>query len=124
MDRSISVATHRPIGIPDAHISSPLPVAISADKAKAKFIHHVRLRRIQSEVYEVNYSTKSLQILGVSSYDDWLSSTDLRLLAWRQDVLKLTSEGAKGFDWFDFVIATVQIYSMTSSLIQLYHGTD
>ncbi|KAH6972402.1 fungal-specific transcription factor domain-containing protein [Ilyonectria sp. MPI-CAGE-AT-0026] len=83
MDRSISIAMGRPLGIQDADITMPLPLCISDDKLSnpdepsfinpssnvkdvSTFLHIVSLRRINTDIYKALHSAGETNIEGYS----------------------------------------------------------
>ncbi|KAF7558129.1 hypothetical protein G7Z17_g144 [Cylindrodendrum hubeiense] len=83
MDRSISIAMGRPLGIQDADITIPLPLSISDDRLSnpeepsfispssngkdlSTFLHVIRLRRINADIYKALHSAGETNIEGCS----------------------------------------------------------
>jgi hypothetical protein len=130
MDRSISITARKPVCIDDDLIDTKWPYHGSGSgvhyesesdsprcrfasvrprlKAQtARFLRHVRSRQIQSEIFAVNFQGKEP---GILPYADWVKAKDAELLEWRQSLDPLQHNTSTGFDWFDFVTFTGQLY--------------
>lgn len=81
MDRSISIAMGRPLGVQDADITTPLPLCLTDDmlsqrvemlsmnlvpdpKDMSTFLHIIRLRRITAEIYRTLHSAGDTNLTG------------------------------------------------------------
>lgn len=114
MDRSISIASKRPVSIDDESIDInwpyedcgfvTSPVTSGTRMQNLRFLRHVRFRQIQSEIYAVNFTDKTPLKL---PYSEWMDAKDQQLLEWRRSLDSLTETG---FEWFDFVMFTGQMY--------------
>ncbi|KAF2729753.1 hypothetical protein EJ04DRAFT_580415 [Polyplosphaeria fusca] len=113
MDRSFGVPPMRPLGITDDQIDVEFPEHNENDlpnedtyssRRKIQWLNHVRLRQLQSEVYDINFGTAEIPF---GSYQIWMSDMDSRLQSWKQEATIMPETGP---DWFDFVMSTVQFY--------------
>ncbi|KIV96857.1 hypothetical protein PV10_00672 [Exophiala mesophila] len=117
MDRSISIAALRPISLADHLINAKFPsedFTSGSDPSSSRqrmqitrFLRHVKFRQIQSEIYSVNFGDREPDSL---PYSSWMKARDEELLEWRKSLETLEQTG---FDWFDFVMYTGQIYLHT-----------
>lgn len=118
MDRSISVATFRTLGIADDQIDIMAPEQLDDDndvlgthdevvssyRKRQQWLNHVRLRQLESEIYSINFGNAQVDY---PSYSDWMTDIDRRLHSWKEAVIALSDSGP---DWFDFVMSTVRFY--------------
>ncbi|EXJ80754.1 hypothetical protein A1O3_07038 [Capronia epimyces CBS 606.96] len=111
MDRSISVTAHRAVSVDDELIDTAWPYHDLDDEPASRwktqtirFLRHVRFRQIQSEIFAVNFQGKDL---GPVPYADWMKARDGEILEWRRSLDSLQNTG---FDWFEFVGYTGQLY--------------
>lgn len=114
MDRSISIAALRPVSLADHLINAKLPsedfgsdLTPSSPRLSmqiTRFLRHVKFRQIQSEIYSVNFGDRAPDTL---PYSFWTKAKDEELLEWRGSLEALEQTG---FDWFDFVMFTGQMY--------------
>ncbi|EXJ90307.1 hypothetical protein A1O1_03406 [Capronia coronata CBS 617.96] len=114
MDRSISITAHRAVSIEDDLVdvgwpyqnldAEVLSLRPGRETQTIRFLRHVRFRQIQSEIFAVNFQSKDPSIL---PYSEWMKAKDAELMEWRRSLDMLHDTG---FDWFDFVTYTGQLY--------------
>ena len=107
-DRSICSALQRPLSIPDQTIDVHFPSILddrhihpdgidkTGTETKMHMLRWIQFRQMQSAMIEVHFQNKALP-QGLS-WDDWLSSMELRLRRWYEDY-------ADGHEQTDFTLA-------------------
>lgn len=97
-DRSICATSHRRLGIADESISTKYPSGMEG----TYFLNNIRFRRIQSELWTVNYLRRGLPLLtDEGSYEAWVDDIEHRMLDWRSGV---TTKKSSTPEWFDIAI--------------------
>ncbi|KAK7534230.1 fungal-specific transcription factor domain-containing protein [Phyllosticta citribraziliensis] len=100
-DRSTCVTSHRRLGVADDSISTKYPSGMEG----SFFINNIRFRRIQSELWTVNYLRRGLPLLTEpGSYEAWAQNIESRMKAWEGEVLG-KSCNSWGCDWFNIAVA-------------------
>lgn len=98
-DRSICATSHRRLGIADESISTKYPSGMDG----TYFLNNIRFRRIQSELWTVNYLRRGLPLLTEEgSYEAWAADIEQRMLNWRNGVTTKKSDTPQ---WFDIAIS-------------------
>ncbi|KAK7536576.1 fungal-specific transcription factor domain-containing protein [Phyllosticta citricarpa] len=99
-DRSTCVTSHRRLGVADDSISTKYPSGIEG----TFFLHNIRLRRIQSELWTVNYLRRGLPLLTEpGSYEAWAENMESRMKAWGGEVVGQRS--SLSLDWCSIAVA-------------------
>ncbi|KAF2142768.1 uncharacterized protein K452DRAFT_225997, partial [Aplosporella prunicola CBS 121167] len=81
-DRSICATSHRRLGVSDESISTKFPTGMDDEY----FIENVRFRRIQSELWTVNYLRRGMPLLpDENSYAAWVQDIENRMITWRNE---------------------------------------
>ncbi|OJD29891.1 pyrimidine pathway regulatory protein 1 [Diplodia corticola] len=97
-DRSICATSHRRLGIADESISTRYPSGMDG----TYFLHNIHFRRIQSELWTVNYLRRGLPLLkDEGSYEIWAEGMEQRMWAWRNGV---TTNKSNSPEWHDIAV--------------------
>ncbi|KAB2575822.1 hypothetical protein BFW01_g2776 [Lasiodiplodia theobromae] len=97
-DRSICATSHRRLGIADESISTKYPSGLDG----TYFLHNIHFRRIQSELWTVNYLRRGLPLLQEGgSYEIWADDIEQRMLSWRNGV---TAKKSSNPEWYDVAV--------------------
>ncbi|KAH7051169.1 fungal-specific transcription factor domain-containing protein [Macrophomina phaseolina] len=102
-DRSICATSHRRLGVADESISTKYPSGMDG----TYFLNNILFRRIQSELWTVNYLRRGLPLLkDEGSYAAWVDDIEHRMQSWRSGVTKRRSDSPEWYDiavWHGFV---------------------
>ncbi|KAL1392068.1 fungal-specific transcription factor domain-containing protein [Phyllosticta capitalensis] len=99
-DRSTCATSHRRLGVADDSISTKYPTNMEG----SFLVNNIRFRRIQSELWTVNYLRRGLPLLTEpGSYESWMQSTENRIKAWKLEVVPEKSSWDS--EWFSIAAA-------------------
>lgn len=97
-DRSICATSHRRLGVADESISTKYPSGMDG----TYFLNNILFRRIQSELWTVNYLRRGLPLLkDEGSYETWTDDIEHRMQSWRSGV---TTKRSSSPEWYDIAV--------------------
>ncbi|KAF2087517.1 hypothetical protein K490DRAFT_2283, partial [Saccharata proteae CBS 121410] len=97
-DRSICATSHRRLGVADTSITTRYPSGME----NTYFLNNVSFRRIQSELWTVNYLVQDTPLQAhQGSYASWVEDIECRVMEWRE---RVASKKTTGPEWFDIAV--------------------